>query len=97
MSIGANIVVGFIALLHIYILVLEMFLWDKPAGLQAFCKTKEEAMPATLDTQLRSGGSRRTNRFESPPAQVDSGTRTRRSTNQGRKVPRWDHRQHGAS
>jgi len=44
MSIGANIVVGFIALLHIYILVLEMFLWDKPAGLRAFGKTKEEAM-----------------------------------------------------
>jgi len=48
MSIGANIVVGFIALLHIYILVLEMFLWDKPAGLQAFCKTKEEAMVSAL-------------------------------------------------
>jgi putative membrane protein len=32
----ANIVVALIALLHVYILVLEMFLWDKPAGLRAF-------------------------------------------------------------
>ncbi len=32
----ANILVALIALLHVYILVLEMFLWDKPAGLRAF-------------------------------------------------------------
>ena len=32
----ANIVVAVIALLHVYILVLEMFPWDKPAGLRAF-------------------------------------------------------------
>jgi putative membrane protein len=43
MSTIANIVVGFIALLHIYILVLEMFLWDKPAGLRAFNQTQEAA------------------------------------------------------
>ena len=43
MSIVANIVVGLIALLHVYILVLEMFLWDKPIGLRAFGKTREEA------------------------------------------------------
>ena len=43
MSIIANIVVGFIALLHVYILVLEMFLWDKPAGLRAFGQTQEAA------------------------------------------------------
>jgi putative membrane protein len=29
----ADIAVGLIALLHVYIMVLEMFLWDKPAGL----------------------------------------------------------------
>jgi putative membrane protein len=39
----ANIVVGLIALLHVYILVLEMFLWDKPAGLRAFGQTREAA------------------------------------------------------
>ena len=36
MVIAANIVVALVALLHIYFLVLEMFLWDKPAGLKAF-------------------------------------------------------------
>ncbi len=39
----ANIVVGLVALLHVYILVLEMFLWDKPAGLRAFGQTQEAA------------------------------------------------------
>jgi hypothetical protein len=32
----ANILIGIIALLHIYILVPEIFLWHKPAGLRAF-------------------------------------------------------------
>jgi putative membrane protein len=39
----ATILVALIALLHIYILVLEMFLWDKPAGLRAFGQTREAA------------------------------------------------------
>ena len=39
----ANVVVGLVALLHLYFLVLEMFLWDKPAGLRAFGHTKEAA------------------------------------------------------
>jgi putative membrane protein len=39
----ADIVVLLIALLHLYILVLEMFLWDKPAGLRAFGQTQEAA------------------------------------------------------
>ena len=43
MAIVANLVVGFIAVLHVYILVLEMFLWDKPAGLRAFGQTKAAA------------------------------------------------------
>jgi putative membrane protein len=43
MATFANIVVALIALLHIYILVLEMFLWDKPAGLRAFGQTQEAA------------------------------------------------------
>jgi len=43
MSFLANLVVGLIAVLHVYILVLEMFLWDKPAGLRAFRQTAERA------------------------------------------------------
>jgi len=36
-------VVLLVALLHLYFLVLEMFLWDKPAGLKAFAQTRERA------------------------------------------------------
>lgn len=43
MSIAANVVVALVGLLHVYILVLEMFLWDKPAGLRAFRQTPESA------------------------------------------------------
>lgn len=43
MSIAASILVGLVALLHAYFLVLEMFLWDKPAGLKAFGQTLEAA------------------------------------------------------
>jgi putative membrane protein len=41
--IAAQVVVALIAFLHLYILVLEMFLWDKPAGLRAFNLTPERA------------------------------------------------------
>ena len=40
---AANVVVLLIAVLHVYILVLEMFLWDKPRGLKAFGLTPEFA------------------------------------------------------
>jgi putative membrane protein len=43
MHVAANIVVGIVALIHVYILVLEMFLWEKPAGLRTFGLTKEFA------------------------------------------------------
>jgi len=43
MSIIAIILVALVALLHLYFLVLEMFLWDKPAGLRAFGHTAEAA------------------------------------------------------
>ena len=39
----ANTVLILVALLHLYFLVLEMFLWDKPAGLKAFGQTPESA------------------------------------------------------
>lgn len=41
MSIAANVVVLFVALLHVYILVLEMFYWDTPKGRKAFGLTPE--------------------------------------------------------
>ena len=43
MSIAAHIVIALVALLHIWFLVLEMFLWDKPAGRRAFGTTAEFA------------------------------------------------------
>jgi putative membrane protein len=39
----ANILIVLVALLHIYFLVLEMFLWDKPQGMKAFGSTPEFA------------------------------------------------------
>ena len=43
MSLISQIAIAVVALIHVYILVLEMFLWDKPAGLRAFGLTKEAA------------------------------------------------------
>jgi putative membrane protein len=43
MSTAANIVIGLVALLHAYFLVLEMFLWDKPYGRRVFKTTPEFA------------------------------------------------------
>ena len=43
MSTASNIAVAFVALIHVYILVLEMFLWAKPAGLRAFGHTQQAA------------------------------------------------------
>ncbi|BFI94641.1 MAG: DUF1304 domain-containing protein [Rhodanobacter sp.] len=39
----SEIVLVLVALLHGYFLVLEMFLWDKPAGRKAFGLSKEQA------------------------------------------------------
>jgi putative membrane protein len=43
MSTLANTVVALVALLHLYFLVLEMFLWDKPFGMRIFRLTPEFA------------------------------------------------------
>ena len=40
---AAFALVAFVAIEHLYILVLEMFLWTKPAGLRAFALTPEFA------------------------------------------------------
>ncbi len=43
MTSATNIVIALVALLHVYFLVLEMFLWDKPLGLKTFRQTPESA------------------------------------------------------
>jgi len=39
----ANILIGLVAALHVYFLVLEMFFWNKPLGRKAFGLTPEFA------------------------------------------------------
>lgn len=39
----ANILVALVAALHVFFLILEMFLWDKPLGLKVFRNTPEKA------------------------------------------------------
>lgn len=39
----ANILTGVVALIHAYILVLEMFLWETPRGMKAFGTTPDFA------------------------------------------------------
>ena len=48
MSIVSDFVIAFITLLHVYIMALEMFLWDKPIGLRVFRQTKESAASKVL-------------------------------------------------
>ena len=43
MTTVANIAVALVALLHLYFLILEMFLWTKPFGLRTFGLTPEFA------------------------------------------------------
>ena len=43
MSIVSSIAVGLVALLHMFFLVLEMFLWTKPYGRKTFGLTEEFA------------------------------------------------------
>ncbi len=39
----SSVAITLIALLHIYILILEMFLWDKPLGRRVFGQSAEQA------------------------------------------------------
>ncbi|UHQ19761.1 DUF1304 domain-containing protein [Lysobacter sp. KIS68-7] len=43
MTLAATLVVVFVALLHAWFLVLEMFLWTKPIGLRTFRQGAESA------------------------------------------------------
>ena len=43
MMLVANIVVALIGLLHVWFMLLEMWLWDKPIGLRTFRQTPQAA------------------------------------------------------
>jgi putative membrane protein len=43
MALAATILTALVALLHVYFLVLEMFLWTKPQGRRAFGMKQEQA------------------------------------------------------
>lgn len=43
MSTIAQILIALVALLHLYFLVLEMFLWTRPLGLKVFGQSREKA------------------------------------------------------
>jgi putative membrane protein len=51
---AADIAVALVALLHVYFLVLEMFLWDKPYGRKTFGMTPEKAA-ATKQLAMNQG------------------------------------------
>jgi putative membrane protein len=42
MAMTSNVLTGLVAFLHVYFLVLEMFLWAKPFGMKTFKRTREE-------------------------------------------------------
>jgi len=44
----ANILVSLVAALHVYFLVLEMFLWTKPLGLKTFRNSPEKAADSAV-------------------------------------------------
>jgi putative membrane protein len=48
MKIAADVFVALVALLHVYFLVLEMFLWTKPTGLRVFGQTLEKAKDSAV-------------------------------------------------
>jgi putative membrane protein len=43
MTIAANVLIALIALLHLWFLILEMFLWTRPSGRRAFGLSEEFA------------------------------------------------------
>jgi putative membrane protein len=44
----ANLLVALVAVLHIYFLILEMFLWTKPLGLKTFRQSLEKATDSAV-------------------------------------------------
>jgi uncharacterized membrane protein len=53
MSLIANVLVALVAALHVYFLVLEMFLWTKPKGLATFGNTIEKHKPQRCSPPTR--------------------------------------------
>jgi putative membrane protein len=47
-NIAANVVIALVALIHVYILILEMFLWTTPKGRKAFGLTPEFAQASKV-------------------------------------------------
>ncbi len=43
MPVAAQVIIAVVALQHLFFLVLEMFLWDKPLGMKIFRLTPERA------------------------------------------------------
>lgn len=43
MTVVTTVLIALVALLHVWFLVLEMFLWDSPTGLRVFRQTREAA------------------------------------------------------
>ena len=43
MSLVANVLIALVAAIHVYIVVLEMLLWNKPLGRRVFRTTPEQA------------------------------------------------------
>lgn len=54
MVLATKILIALVALLHIYFLVLEMFLWTKPVGLKAF-RLAPEFAEASKDLAANQG------------------------------------------
>ena len=48
MAVIANIAVALVAALHLYFLVLEMFLWTRPLGLKTFRNSSEKAADSAV-------------------------------------------------
>ena len=48
MTFIANCLVALVAALHVYFLVLEMFLWTRPLGLKTFRQTPEKARDSAV-------------------------------------------------
>ena len=44
----ANSLVALVAVLHVYFLILEMFLWTKPLGLKTFRNSMEKATDSAV-------------------------------------------------
>jgi putative membrane protein len=48
MYLAGNILVALVAALHLYFLVLEMFLWTTPYGLKTFGNTRQKAQDSAV-------------------------------------------------